>query len=66
MVRAWAWGSDRPGLRHVICMNLSFLIYETGPCLIELARGLNIDLGKTGKPGMLQSVGSQRVRHDRD
>ena len=43
MVRAWAWGSDRPGLGHVICISLSFLIYETGPCLIGLARGQNVD-----------------------
>ena len=33
--------------------------------LMDMSLSKLLELGWTGKPGMLQSMGSQRVRHDR-
>ena len=61
--RGWGEGYERENLDNEKCVLITLALYQWG----EGCLNINVNSGSwwwTGRPGVLQSMGSQRVGHD--
>ena len=59
-----SWGHKESDLMEGICTTCMNVRLTLASELMDMSLSKLLEMARTGKPGMLQSMGSQRVGHD--